>query len=92
MTRQSTDTEVLALVGAFGNGLNVFEKLKKKKRKRTKLHQAQARGEDEEGRLRRSLRQGPIDIHEKYSQSYSLQGERFREGDCKRDSLSLWKR
>jgi hypothetical protein len=88
MARQSTDTEVLALVGAFGNGLNVFEKLKKK-RKRTKPHKAQARGEDEEGRLRRSLRQGPIDIHEKYSQSYSLQGERFREGDCKRDSLSL---
>jgi hypothetical protein len=78
MARQTTDSSVSAVVGAFGSGLNVFEKLKKKRRKTV-----EARLEDEEVRLRRSLQKGPIDIQQAYNRNFTLQGARYREGDCK---------
>jgi hypothetical protein len=78
MAAQTTDSSVFALIGAFTSGLDVFKKLKKKRRK---VSEAQLR--DEELRLRRSLQRGPLDIQQEYSQNYAVQGDRFRQGDCK---------
>jgi hypothetical protein len=78
MATQTTDSSLLALIGAFTTGLDVFKKLKKKRRKAVESQLT-----DEELRLRRSLQKGPLDLQQEYTQNYALQGDRFRQGDCK---------
>jgi hypothetical protein len=75
MAAQSTDGCVLALIGSFANGLDVFKKLRKKRKK--------ANADDDESRLTRSLQRGPIDIRQEYDRNYIAQGETFRKGDGK---------
>ena len=73
MTAQSTDGCVLALIGSFTNGLDVFKKLRKRRKK--------IDADDAESRLTRSLQRGPIDICHEYDRNHAVQGEVFRRGD-----------
>lgn len=76
MTGQTTDSSVFALISAFTSGLDVFKKLKKKRKRKGDPV------DTEEARLSLSLKRGPTDIQQEYSKNYSIQGERYREGDC----------
>ncbi len=83
MTGNTTDSSVFALISAFTNGLDVFKKLKRERRKKGDSIPV------EEVRLSRSLRKGPSDIKVEYDRNYLVQGERFREGDCKLQHTSI---
>jgi hypothetical protein len=77
MGRHTIDLSVLELIRSFSNGIELFNKKGKKKKLRN-----ENRAEDDEGRLRKSLQRGPIDLQQEYNRNYTAQGDRFRHGDC----------
>ena len=89
--REQRDTpvgdSVLAIVGAFTNGLDVFKRLRERRRRRKstkKPHRAtpaQIEPSGDELQLSNSLRQNPVDIQRHYETNYAAVGEKFAQGD-----------
>ncbi|KAL0260092.1 hypothetical protein SLS55_005837, partial [Diplodia seriata] len=90
--REQRDTpvgdSVLAIVGAFTNGLDVFKRLRERRRRRKstkKPHRAtpaQIEPSGDELQLSNSLRQNPVDIQRHYETNYAAVGEKFAQGDA----------
>ncbi|KAK6443704.1 hypothetical protein LTR95_000531 [Oleoguttula sp. CCFEE 5521] len=83
MADTSVSSSILAIIGSFASGLDVFKKLREKRRHRRRRVKPDQQIDSSEIRLSRSLRQGPEDIGREY-QSYaqSLVGERVAAGDA----------
>ncbi|KAB2580966.1 hypothetical protein DBV05_g404 [Lasiodiplodia theobromae] len=79
---------VLAIVGAFTSGLDVFKRLRERRRRRRsskKSHRAtpaQLEPSGDELQLSNSLRQNPLDIQRHYESNYAAVGEKFAQGDA----------
>jgi len=91
---QTTDSCVVSLIAAFSSGLEVFKKLRERRRGKRKPKRARAQTtlqekSGDELRLSKSLRKGPVDIHNEYEKHYRNKGERFAIGDCICFSLPL---
>ncbi|KAL1632996.1 hypothetical protein SLS58_011253 [Diplodia intermedia] len=90
--REQRDTpvgdSVLAIVGAFTNGLDVCKRLRERRRRRKstkKPHRAtpaQLEPSGDELQLSNSLRQNPVDIQRHYETNYAAVGEKFAQGDA----------
>nr|OQO17432.1 hypothetical protein B0A51_17031 [Rachicladosporium sp. CCFEE 5018] len=83
MADTSVSSSVLAIIGSFASGLDVFKKLREKRRHRRRCVKPDEQIDSSEIRLSRSLRQGSEDIGREY-QSYarSLVGERVAAEDA----------
>ncbi|OQO01685.1 hypothetical protein B0A48_12722 [Cryoendolithus antarcticus] len=83
MADTTVSSSILAIIGSFASGLDVFKKLREKRRHRRRRVKPDQQADSSELRLSRSLRQGPEDIGREY-QSYaqSLVGERVAAGDA----------
>lgn len=85
MAHTDVSSCVLSIVGSFASGLDVFKKLREKKKRRRRSRrdgrECDARVEEEEMRLSRSLRQGPEDIGREYARNLYAVGNGFGVGD-----------
>lgn len=87
--RSAGDGEVAScvsnLVHAFTDGLNVFKRLRERRRKRKSKHKERESSAPSgaELQLSNSLKQGPVELREKYESCYGDKGEDFAKGDGK---------
>ena len=83
MAHTNVSSCVLSIVGSFSSGLDVLKKLREKRKRRhsSRRRKCDARAEEEEMKLSRSLRQGPEDIGREYANSLYAVGDGFAIGD-----------
>jgi hypothetical protein len=73
---RTTDSCVAAIRNAFGNGLQVFKKLRKRGKKTSPPS-------EDEIRLVQSLKKSPVQISDEYYKNRALQGHPYEQGDRK---------
>jgi hypothetical protein len=71
------------LIRAFGNGLDIFKRLRERRRKRKSRKQKpeEDSASGAELQLSNSLRRGPMDLQSRYENHYNKAGDRFAKGD-----------
>ncbi len=82
---------VLNLIQAFTNGLNIFKRLRERRRKRKerKENRPTERTTDAELQLSESLRRGPRELAQRYTEYRAGIGRSFAKGDGKKPCLRV---
>src|SRR5689334_15889774 len=95
MPHKAEDAEVSNcvsnLIQAFANGLNIFKHLRERRRKRKARKEKHTPDltTSAELQLSNSLRKGPQDLVEKYTECYAGQGHLFAKGDGEKQPLEM---
>lgn len=67
---------VARIIVAFADGMEVFQRIRRKSKLRKPKKQA-----NEDNRLEASLQRGPTQVNAEYNQNHERLGERFARGD-----------
>lgn len=77
MAQSNVSSCISAIVASYTSGIDVLKRLRRK----SKCLEVFAGQHDEEGRLNRSLQQGPHEIHREYMLSVQASGDEVAVGD-----------